>query len=359
VPVRVLVADDDPIPRRVVEASLRRAGYEPVVAVDGVEALHILSAPDCPRLVVLDWKMPRLDGLGVCRAIRSSRQEPYVYVLLLTANDREEEIVEGLDAGADDYVTKPCNFGELQARLRAAVRILKLQDQLVAAREASREQAMRDPLTGLFNRGAVLDALQRECSRTDRTRGTFGVIMLDVDHFKTINDTHGHLVGDGVLREVAARLRASLRTYDSIGRYGGEEFLVIAPECSAPAAQELAERLRRCVCDTPIVFSGRTLTVSISLGVACGAGSPARDQLLRGADEALYVAKAGGRNRLEVDPASVVVRIVPPKDATAHRAKDLEATVVDVDRGAAATVPKPAVEPSAHKRQPLPQHRHQ
>jgi len=186
---------------------------------------------------------------------------------------------------------------QLQARLRAAVRILRLQDQLVAAREASREQAMRDALTGLLNRGAVLDALQQECSRTDRIGGSFGVVMVDVDHFKTINDTHGHLVGDGVLREVAARLRACLRTYDSIGRFGGEEFLVIAPGCGTSTAEELAERLRRCVCDTPIMYSGRTLAVTISLGVAAGAGSAARDALLRGADEALYAAKAGGRNR--------------------------------------------------------------
>jgi len=295
--MKVLIADDDPIPRRVVEASLRSGGYEPVVAADGLEVLRILSEPDGPRLLVLDWEMPRLDGLGVCRAVRTGPQEPYVYVLLLTANDRRDDIVEGLDAGADDYMTKPCDLGELQARLRAAVRILRLQDQLVAAREASREQAMRDALTGLLNRGAVLDALQQECSRTDRIGGSFGVVMVDVDHFKTINDTHGHLVGDGVLREVAARLRACLRTYDSIGRFGGEEFLVIAPGCGTSTAEELAERLRRCVCDTPIMYSGRTLAVTISLGVAAGAGSAARDALLRGADEALYAAKAGGRNR--------------------------------------------------------------
>ena len=295
--MKVLIADDDPIPRRVVEASLRSGGYDPVVAADGLEVLRILSEPDGPRLLVLDWEMPRLDGLGVCRAVRTGPQEPYVYVLLLTANDRRDDIVEGLDAGADDYMTKPCDLGELQARLRAAVRILRLQDQLVAAREASREQAMRDALTGLLNRCAVLDALQQECSRTDRIGGSFGVVMMDVDHFKTINDTHGHLVGDGVLREVAARLRACLRTYDSIGRFGGEEFLVIAPGCGTSTAEELAERLRRCVCDTPIMYSGRTLAVTISLGVAAGAGSAARDALLRGADEALYAAKAGGRNR--------------------------------------------------------------
>src|ERR1051326_2475504 len=262
------------------------------MATDGMEALRILNDPDRPRLVVLDWEMPRLDGLGVCQAIRRGLQEPYVYVLLLTSNDREEEIIAGLDAGADDYRTKPCDLGELQARLRAAMRILKLQDQLVSAREASREQAMRDPLTGLLNRGAVLDALQQECSRTDRIGGSFGVIMVDVDHFKAINDTYGHLVGDGVLREVSTRLRGSLRTYDSIGRYGGEEFLVIAPGCGAASAQELAERLRRAVGDTAIRYSGRSLPVTISLGVASGAGSPARDALLGGSDEAVYAWKA-------------------------------------------------------------------
>ena len=295
--MKVLVADDDPIPRRLVEAALQQAGYEPVVAVNGEHALRILSEPNSPRLVVLDWEMPRLDGLSVCRALRAGRPEPYVYVLMLTSHDRPEAIVEGLDAGADDYVRKPCDLEELKARLRAATRILTLQDQLVASREASREQAMRDGLTGLLNRAAVLDALQQECSRTDRIGGTFGVIMVDVDHFKSINDTYGHLIGDGVLREVAARLRATLRTYDSIGRFGGEEFLVIAPGCAAIGARELAERLRHAVGDTPITYSGRTLPVTISLGVSAGAGSPARDALLHGADEALYAAKSHGRNR--------------------------------------------------------------
>ena len=295
--MKVLIADDDPIPRRLVEAALQQAGYEPVVAVNGEHALRILSEPNSPRLVVLDWEMPRLDGLIVCRALRAGRQETYVYVLLLTSNDSPEAVVEGLDAGADDYVTKPCDLNELRARLRAAVRVLTLQDQLIAARETSREQAMRDALTGLLNRAAVLDALQQECSRTDRIGGSFGVIMVDVDHFKTINDTYGHLVGDGVLRDVASRLRTTLRTYDSIGRFGGEEFLVIAPGCGAIGARELAERLRHAVGDTPITYSGRTLAVTISLGVSAGAGSPARDALLRGADEALYAAKSNGRNR--------------------------------------------------------------
>jgi diguanylate cyclase (GGDEF)-like protein len=192
---------------------------------------------------------------------------------------------------------------ELQARLRAAVRILELQDQLITTREALREQATHDPLTGLLNRGAVLDALQKECARSERAGTHLGVILVDVDHFKAINDMYGHLVGDGVLSEIAVRLHASLRRYDSIGRFGGEEFLVVAPGCGVRTAQELAERLRICVCDTDIRCADTRVPVTVSLGVTSGTASATRD-LLRRADDALYAAKAGGRNRLEVDPVS-------------------------------------------------------
>lgn len=293
--MKVLVVDDDPIPRRVVEASLRTAGYEPVLAIDGVDALRILKQPDSPRLIVLDWLMPRMDGLDVCRAIRSGQQEPYVYVLLLTGKDRHDEVVEGLDAGADDYVTKPCNLFELRARLRAGERILELQDQLVAAREQLREQATHDPLTELLNRSALLETLQRESARSSRGGGELAVIMVDVDNFKTINDSHGHLAGDAVLREIARRMRAAVRTYDSIGRYGGEEFVIVAPGCGIATARELAERLRSSVGGSEVVGPGVALTVTVSLGVASSASSTA-DDLLSAADRALYQAKANGRN---------------------------------------------------------------
>ena len=164
--MKVLVADDDPIARRLVEASLQRAGYDPVTAVDGVEALRLLEPLDGPRLAVLDWLMPGLDGLSVCRAIRTARQEPYVYVVVLTGNEGHEDIVEGLDAGADDYMTKPCDLHELEARLRAGARILALQDQLADARERLRETATHDPLTGLLNRGAILETLPKESARS-------------------------------------------------------------------------------------------------------------------------------------------------------------------------------------------------
>ena len=305
--MKVLVADDDPLARRLVEAWLRRAEYEPVLASNGVDVLRILRAPDSPRLVVLDWKMPGLDGLDVCRAIRASQQEPYVYVLLLTANERRADIVEGLDAGADDYLSKPCDIDELHARLRTAVRLLQRQDQLVTSRDALREQATHDPLTGLLNRGAVLDVFEKECERARRHKDDVGVILIDVDHFKAINDTYGHLVGDGVLREIASRLHTSLRPYDAIGRFGGEEFLVVAPGCNHAAAAELAMRLRRCVADTDIACGEHRLTVTISLGVASGAAG-ATAHVLQHADDALYRAKANGRNRLDVHVGAPAAR---------------------------------------------------
>jgi diguanylate cyclase (GGDEF)-like protein len=300
--MRVLVADDDPVSRRVVEVSLRQEGHEPVLAEDGGDALRILQQPDSPRLAVLDWLMPSMSGLDVCRAIRSGAGEPYVYVLLLTGKDRHEEIVEGLDAGADDYLTKPCNLHELRARVRAGVRLLTLQDELVDARERLRVQATHDPLTGLLNRGAVFDILAKECARSKRTREAVTVIMVDVDHFKQINDTLGHLAGDDVLREIAVRLQTSVRTYDAVGRYGGEEFLIVAPGCPLGPARELAERLRATVCSSPIPAGpSEDVSVTISLGIACAAAT-SPDALLGIADRALYDAKASGRNRTVFAP---------------------------------------------------------
>jgi len=298
--MKVLVADDDPISRRLVEASLSRAGYEPIAVGDGREALRILAGPDSPRLVVLDWLMPGMDGLEVCRAIRQRSQDQYVYVLLLTAKDQQWEIVEGLDAGADDYVTKPFDFHELRARLRSGTRILQLQDELVAARERLRVEATHDSLTGLLNRGATLDALEKEMARSARDRVAMTVIMSDVDHFKNVNDTYGHAAGDQVLKEAARRMRAAIRTYDSIGRYGGEEFLVIAPGCAVAAGAELAERLRSCVSASEIAWPNGAVTVTVSLGVASSTSAGVA-ALLRAADEALYRAKLNGRNRVAID----------------------------------------------------------
>jgi diguanylate cyclase (GGDEF)-like protein len=296
----VLIADDDPVSRHLLQVSLAGAGYRVTAAPDGSEALRILSQEDSPRLAVLDWMMPSLDGVDVCRAVRRSAREPYRYIILLTAKGHQTEIIEGLEAGADDYIIKPYDLQELKARLRAGKRILELQQQLVTTREQLRVQATHDALTGLLNRLAILDALEREVVRSNREKRPMAVIMADVDHFKQTNDTHGHQAGDAVLQEVGRRMLSSFRSYDFVGRYGGEEFLVVVPNAELPLAVELAERLRQNVSVEPVNVGGAMIAVTLSLGVAASvAGSNHAPELLRCADEALYAAKRAGRNRVE------------------------------------------------------------
>jgi diguanylate cyclase (GGDEF)-like protein len=296
----VLIADDDPVSRRLLQVSLGSAGYQVVTATNGAEALRILNERNCPRLAVLDWMMPSLDGVEVCRAVRNSAQEPYLYIVLLTAKGHQTEIIEGLEAGADDYITKPFDLQELKARLRAGKRILELQEQLVTAREQLRIQATHDSLTGLFNRRAILEALEREVARSNREKRPMAVIMVDLDHFKDINDTYGHQAGDGALQEIARRMLASFRAYDFVGRYGGEEFLVVVPTSEPHTAIELAERLRQSIAAQPVDVGGVKISVTLSLGVAAtNADNSDPVQLLHQADEALYAAKKAGRNRVE------------------------------------------------------------
>lgn len=227
--MRVLIADDDDVMRHILEASLTKWGYETVVARNGLEAWRILQANDAPRLAILDWIMPGMDGLEVCREIRKAEDTPYIYLLLLTAKHKREDVIAGMDAGADDYISKPFDPQELKVRLRAGRRILDLQAELVAARESLRYQATHDGLTGLLNRSAVLDTLRNELERANRQSIPLCLMLADFDHFKAINDTYGHTIGDAVLCEAARRMRSSIRTYDCVGRYGGEEFVFILP----------------------------------------------------------------------------------------------------------------------------------
>src|SRR5262245_1166148 len=255
--MRILVADDDPAARRVLSTLLFRWGYEVLTAHDGAGALTILQRPDAPRLALLDWGLPGPDGAEICRTVRSRPGEAYTYILMLTGRGDRASVVEGLAAGADEYLIKPVDSHELEARLRTGRRILELQERLLAANAALRERAERDPLTGLYNRAAVLGRLDEELNRAARSGQTVGVVLADLDHFKQINDTRGHLVGDAVLREVARRLRQAVRPYDVLGRYGGEEFLAVAPDCDAAGLAALAERLRRSVTGAPFDLAGR------------------------------------------------------------------------------------------------------
>ena len=300
----VLIAEDDPVFRRILQSCLQSWNYQVRACDNGLDAWNVLQQEHAPQMAILDWMMPGMDGIEMCRRIRGLQLDPYRYVLLLTAKDDKHDVVQGLEAGADDYLTKPFNVDELHARVRAGKRILELQKELIQARESLRFEALHDHLTGLWNRGAVLNLLQREEQRRQRSGDALGVIMVDVDHFKAINDSHGHLVGDVVLTEVAKRLTASVRGYDSVGRYGGEEFLIIVPGCNPQGLIISAERLRGVIAETPINSASGQIPVTISVGlVSVGPGNlkPVEHiALVQAADSALYRAKAKGRNRVEI-----------------------------------------------------------
>jgi diguanylate cyclase (GGDEF)-like protein len=305
---RVLVAEDDPFYRHLLERTLTDSGYLVQSVADGLAALERARLAGSPRLLVMDWVMPGLEGPEVCRRLRQFPAGGYQYIILLSANDRKADIIAGLEAGADDYLTKPFDSPELLARMRVGLRMIKLQDNLFIAHERLRFQATHDPLTGISNRGALLDLLRAELDRAQRKAAPVALMMIDIDRFKRVNDELGHQLGDAVLHEVAQRLARTVRSYDVIGRYGGEEFLVGA-ELDRRQAFEYAERLRNSVISSPVGASGRTLFVSVSIGVAVA--DPARPcdltPLIESADAALYSAKNNGRNRVEfAEPAGTV-----------------------------------------------------
>jgi two-component system cell cycle response regulator len=299
--MRILIAEDDPVSRRVLEAKLAKWGYDVVVTCDGNEAWRALQADDSPGLAILDWMMPGMDGVELCRRVRNGPKDVYTYIILLTALQKDEDIVAGMEAGADDYITKPFKANELRVRLRAGRRIIELQNELIEAREALREKATHDPLTGLWNHEEILRILGKELLRAEREGGHASVIMADLDHFKRINDAYGHMAGDGVLRVTARRMRSLVRTYDSVGRYGGEEFLIVLPGCDSDRAVALGERFRECIGRSGMDIPEGMIAVTISLGVATARKGRACNatSLVRAADTALYRAKERGRNRVE------------------------------------------------------------
>jgi diguanylate cyclase (GGDEF)-like protein len=303
-PMKVLAAEDNPVFQSMLSNMLTKWGYQPVIAHDGNEAWEALQQPDGPQLAILDWMMPGLNGVDICRGVRAAGREPYVYILLLTARNDARDLVEGMEAGADDYVTKPFQTHELRVRLRAGRRILELQQELLAAREALREQATHDGLTGLLNRCSILETLRKELSRTNRESQPLALLMVDLDRFKLVNDTLGHLTGDAVLREAARRMKAAVRSYDSVGRYGGEEFLIVLPGCEGPSARTQAERIREAIATPGFSDGSQYLQVTCSIGVASRVFPAAEDAdaLLREADLALYQAKGSGRDQVAQAP---------------------------------------------------------
>lgn len=322
--MRILIAEDDPFSRRFLQKTLEKWSYEVVATDDGLKALEILQRDDAPRLAIVDWMMPGLDGLELCRQIRRADATRLTYVIVLTAKGGVEDLVQAMEAGADDFTTKSFDVRELKVRLRAGERISKLEETL-------RRLATRDTLTDLWNRSAILEMLERELSRSERSGVSVGLVMADLDYFKRVNDMHGHAGGDAVLVEVARRMRSGLREYDGAGRYGGEEFLIVLPGASAGDTAEIAERIRAAVTAEPIQLAREQIIVTASFGTAVATEDQnvGADALIRTADLALYRAKRAGRNRVEAstevcdagasakvssDSAAVMEGILPLRD---------------------------------------------
>ena len=296
--MRILIADDEPVSLRMLERTLQRAGYDVTAVRNGRAAVEELCRPEGPRLALLDWMMPELDGPAVCREVRSQRGKSHVHLILLTSKNTKQDIVIGLESGADDYLIKPFDPEELKARLHTGLRILQLEDNLLEAREEMRYKATHDALTSLLNRGTIVELLARELMRTRRENGCTIAVLGDLDRFKQVNDTYGHLVGDEVLREVAKRLLSSVRSYDFVGRYGGEEFLLVLNNCDANKSIDRAEEIRSTVCRSPIATTQGPLSITVSVGVIASRGRDlvTVEEFLCEVDRALYAAKAAGRN---------------------------------------------------------------
>ncbi|MGA8873239.1 MAG: diguanylate cyclase [Candidatus Acidiferrales bacterium] len=306
---RILIADDDPVARTMLQALLTKWGYQVIAASDGLEAARVLEGADAPQLAILDWMMPGAEGPEICRRVRALSERPYVYILLVTGRSQRGDLLRGLESGADDYLTKPFDNEELRTRLLVGQRILDLQNKLISAREELRFKATHDALTGIPNRATVLEAINHERSRQVRDANSFGIVLIDIDHFKRVNDSYGHLVGDAVLKSIAQQIVGCVRPYDTVGRYGGEEFLVVVPLSDASGTMSLAERVRRRIESTPVSSDSGPIHVTISCGVAVCSGETSIEvqSLLYLADEALYRAKAGGRNRCELAAVDAIL----------------------------------------------------
>ncbi len=300
----VLLAEDSAVYRRLIGSHLKEWGFDFVCAKDGKEAWKLLAKPDAPRLALLDWVLPEIDGVELCRRLRGRPDsDPYTYTILLTAKSRKQEMLEAMDAGVDDFLKKPFDPLELKARLVVGRRIVELQQKLVSANNALQFAAYHDFLTGIWNRAEIIAFLHRELSRARRDGTPVGIVLVDVDHFKKVNDQYGHESGDCVLKEIAQRFTSSLREYDGVGRYGGEEFLLVIPGCNLATTVRRANQIRELVSRNPISTPHGVVNVTVSMGAIVGESSTSSEPLLHSADTALYQAKHNGRNRVEQIPA--------------------------------------------------------
>ena len=294
--MKVLIVEDEAIARRILAARLAKWGYDVMAASDGSAAWEIVQQnQQVPNLVISDWMMPEMDGLELCRKIRGLDSPGYAYFILLSAKRERENVIQGLEIGADDYLTKPIDWEELRCGIKIGERIVRMRDRIL-------ELAMKDHLTGVLNRGAFMDRLETELHRTDREQTSTALVLIDIDYFKNINDTFGHQVGDQVLKQFATVLSGSVRAYDFVGRYGGEEFVICLPGADEFVARSVLRRVKTRIKKTIVVLADgpSALPVTASFGVACSSPGSREtlDALIRKADQAMYRAKQGGRNRI-------------------------------------------------------------
>ncbi len=290
--MKILVADDSEITRFKLESILSSWNYDVVQAIDGAEAWTILQQDETIQIAILDWLMPGLSGIDICKNIREQKERIYTYTIILTSRNNIDDIILGLKSGADDYLIKPYHTQELKARLQVGERIITLQNNLF-------NMANHDSLTGVLNRRSIIKKCDTELNRSKRKSVITGIIMADLDHFKQINDLYGHQAGDAVLVECTQRIQQELRSYDSLGRYGGEEFLILTPDTNPKDILKHAERIRQSISNSLFHYQENVIPVTMSMGVATSDDNHYEsDTLIRLADDALYEAKEKGRNRI-------------------------------------------------------------
>jgi diguanylate cyclase (GGDEF)-like protein len=298
--MKVLVADDDKVTRVALERHLGKWGHQVVQAQDGLEAWKILNRRDPPKLAILDWMMPEIEGVEICQRLNLDAAAPFIYKILLTVKREKEDIVDALDGGAHDFLSKPVHTSELRSRVAVGVRLVEAEEKLQNYAKEMEKSAVTDYLTGGYNRRYFIRQTEEELKRFSRYGGSFSVLILDIDHFKKINDTYSHLAGDVALKKLTRAVENTLRENDLAARFGGEEFAVFLPETNRKGAFELAERLRNAVQNMSVTFENRTFGFTVSIGLATVKKKDVKiEQVLARADKALYTAKENGRNRTE------------------------------------------------------------
>ncbi len=348
--MRILVLHNSGFYRTTLKTLLEAWGYDVAAVGDGYEAVQILEGEDPPRLAILDAMMPGMNGLEICERIRSQKKN-YIYIMMVSSDDQQSSVLKAYEYGADDFIRRPFDDCDLKLRLRVAERILKSQQELVDAREALKFEASHDPLVRLWNRKAILNLLTIELSRAKRMHSSLSVFFADLDHFKSVNDRYGHLIGDEVLRNAAVRMSGEMREYDHFGRYGGEEFLAVLPNCTAEVAREVAERVRQSVAERAVLTDPVRVELTVSIGVAQWRANDELPHLLERADLALYRAKdppepakeAAGKKfgkvrqmpRAGLDRRLQIVTVHKGKPALVHgRIRDIN------ERGLGAVIPR-------------------